>query len=141
MPKIKIKFHEGNPLFKIKLDAILNQTENDKELFASVYRDPKFINRIRNSSEYDVTSLLGMALATVSLIGIIYLLIKQRKLTMAIKVIQTQLTTVVKVLDILQLTQRPKPTEVTQPNIHEVIQNTRTVRQITGSTSLPYYYC
>jgi len=34
MPKIKITFHEGDPLFKIKLDTILNQTKNDKELFA-----------------------------------------------------------------------------------------------------------
>jgi len=126
MPKIKIIFHEGDSLFKIKLDAILNQTENDKELFASVQRDPEFINRIRNSNEYDVTSLLGMALATFSLIGVIYLLIKLRKLILAIMVLQTQLTTVVKALDNLQLTQRPKPTEITQPNIHEAILNIST---------------
>jgi len=118
MPKIKISFHEGDPLFKIKLNAILNQTENDKELFASVYRDPEFINRIQNTDEYDVTGLLGMALATLS---IIYLLIKQWKLTIAMMVLQTQLTTVVKALDDLQLTQRPKTTEMTRPNIHEVI--------------------
>jgi len=110
MPKIKIKFHKGDPLFNIKLNAILNQTENDKELFASVYRDPDFMNRIRDRNDYDVTSLLGMILATVSLMGIISLLIKQRKLTMAMMALQTQITTVAKALDVLQLTQRPKPT-------------------------------
>jgi len=90
-------------------------------MFASVYRDPEFINRIRDNNEYDVASWISMVLATVSLTGIIYLLTKQRKLTMAMMVLQTQLTTVAKALDILQLTQRPKPTEITPPNIHEVI--------------------
>jgi len=77
MPKNKITF--DLILFKIKLEVILNQTENDKKLFASVYRDPELIiiNKIRHTNEYDVTSLLGMALATLSLIGIIYLLINK----------------------------------------------------------------
>jgi len=121
MPKIKITFHEGDPLFNIKLDSLINQTENDQEMFASVYRDPEFINRIRNNDDYDVTGRIGIALATLGLIGIIYLLIKQRRLTMAILILKTQLTTVVKALDDLQLTQRPRTTEVTKPNIHEVI--------------------
>jgi len=121
MPKIKITFHEGDPLFNIKLDTLLNQTENNKEMFASVYRDPEFIHKIRDNNKEDVTSWISMVLATVSLMGIIYLLIKQQKLTMAMIVLQTQLTTVEKALDILQLTQKPKTTEVMQPNIHEVI--------------------
>jgi len=126
MPKIKIIFHEGDPLFNIKLDTLLNQTEDDKEMFASVYRDPEFINRLKFNDDYDVTGRLGMALATLSLIGIIYLLIKQRKLMTAMIIIKSQLTTVVKALDDLQLTQRPKPTEMTQPNKHVVILNIST---------------
>jgi len=58
--------------------------------------------------------------------GIIYLLLKQRKLTMAMMVLQTQLTTVAKALNILRLTQKPKPTEVTPPNIHKAILNIST---------------
>jgi len=61
-----------------------------------------------------------------SIIGIIYLLIKMRKLNMAIIIMQSQLTTVVKALDNLQLTQRPRPTEPTQPIIHETILKTST---------------
>jgi len=41
-------------------------------------------------------------------------------------VLQTQLTTVAKALDIFQLRQRLKTTEVTPPNIHEVIMNIST---------------
>jgi len=123
MPKIKITFHEGDPLFNIKLDAILNQTENYKELFASVYRDPDLINRMRVETDYEVTSLVSLLLATASLIGIIYLLIKLRKLTLAMMVLKTQMITTARALDILQLTQRPKTTEVTPPKIHEALMD------------------
>jgi len=118
MPKIKIRFHEGDPLFNIKLDAVLNQTNSDKEVYASIYRDPEFINKLRDKMEYDVKNYLSLALATVSQIGIIYLHIKLRNLNMAIMVLQSQLTTLVKALDELQLTQRPKAGEPTLPNIH-----------------------
>jgi len=50
VPKIKITFHEGNPLFNIKLDTILNQTNQDNELYTSVYRDPEFINKLRDKT-------------------------------------------------------------------------------------------
>jgi len=123
MPKIKITFHEGDPIFNIKLDTILNQTENDKEMFASIYRDPDFINRMLVKTDYDVTSLVSLMVATTSLIGIIYLFIKLRKLTLAMIVLKTQIVTTARALDILQLTQRPKPTKVTPPNIHEVIMD------------------
>jgi len=123
MPKIKITFHEEDPLFNIKLDTILNQTENDKERFASVYRDPDFINRMMVETDYDVTSLISLLVATASLIGIIYLFIKLRKLSLAMIILKTQIVTTTRALDILQLTQRPKTTEVPPPNMHETIMD------------------
>jgi len=123
MPKIKITFHEGDPLFNKKLDTVLNQTDQDKELYASVYRDPEFINKLRVTTAYDVTELASLVPAILSITGIVYLLIKVRKLNMAIMVIQSQLTTAVRALDELQLTHSPSPTEPTRPNIHETILN------------------
>jgi len=126
MPKIKIIFHEGDPLFNIKLDTILNKTEDDKELFASVYRDPEFMNKLRDTTEYDVTEIASLVPAILSTAGIIYLLIKVRQLSMAMIILKSQLSTCVKALDDLQLTQRPKSTQPTQPNIHEAILNIST---------------
>jgi len=123
MPKIKLTFHEGDPLFNIKLDTILNQTGNDKEMFASVYRDPDFINNMLVETDNDLNSLISLLIATASLIGIIYLFIKLRKLTLAIILLKTQIITTARALDILQLTQRPKSSEVTPPNIHEIIMD------------------
>jgi len=80
MPKIKITFHKEDPLFKIKLYTILNQTENDKEMFASVYRDPDFINKMLVETDNDVTRWINPLLTTASWIRIIYLLIKLRRL-------------------------------------------------------------
>jgi len=57
-------------------------------MFASVYRDPDFINRMRVETDYDVTSLVCLLLATASLMGMIYLLIKLRKLTLAMMVLK-----------------------------------------------------
>jgi len=126
MPKIKIIFYEGDPLFNIKLDTLLNQTDNDKEMIASVYRDPDFINKLRLNDDSDITGRLGMGLAGLSLIGVIYLLIKQRRLMTAVIIIKSQLSSGVRALYNLQLTQRPKTTEMTQPNMHEVILNIST---------------
>jgi len=106
MPKIKITFHEGDSLFNIKLDTVLNKTEKDKEFYASVYRDPEFINKLRETMGYDVTELVSLVPAILSITGIVYLLIKVRKLNMAILVMQSQLTTAVQDLDELQLTHR-----------------------------------
>jgi len=121
MPKIKITFHEGDPLFNIRLDTLLNQTDSDKEVFASVYRDPEFINRFVKNTDYGVTEWACLAVALLSVIGIIYLLIKVRKLSIAMLILQSQLTPAVRALDNLHLTQRPRPTDPTQPNIHETI--------------------
>jgi len=75
MPKIKIIFHERDLLFNIKLDTVLNQTEQDQELYASIYREPGIINSLRNKTEYDVPEIIGLALATISLLEIVYLFI------------------------------------------------------------------
>jgi len=76
MPKIKITYHEGDPLFNIRQDTLLNQTDSDKAVFASVYRDPDFINRFVKNTEYGVTEWACLAMAILSFIGIIYLLKK-----------------------------------------------------------------
>jgi len=134
MPKIKITFHEGDPLFNIKLDTVLNQTDNDKEMFALVYRDPDFINKMLVETDYDVTSLISLLVATASLIGIIYLFIKLQKLTLAMMLLKTQIDTTARGQTtawfwLLAKTTaswfwpKPKPTEVTPPNIHEVIMD------------------
>jgi len=91
----------------------LNQTDSDKEVFASVYRDPEFINRFVKNTELGVTEWAYLAVAIVCFTGIIYLLIKVRKLSIAILIMQSQLTMAVKALDELHLTQRPRPTEPT----------------------------
>jgi len=90
-------------------------------MFASAYRDPDFLNKMLVETNNDVTSLISLLVATASLIGIIFPFIKLRKLTLAMVILKTQIFTTARALDILQLTQRPKPTEVTPPNIHEVI--------------------
>jgi len=90
-------------------------------MIASVYRDPDFINKLRFNNDSDITGRLSMGLAGLSLIGVIYLLIKQRKLMTAMIIMKSQLTTVVRALDDLQLTQRPKTPEMAQQNMHEVI--------------------
>jgi len=123
MPKIKITLHKGDPLFNMKLDTIVNKTDQDKELYTSLYRDPEFINKLRENTGYDITELASLVPAVMSITGIIYLLIKVRKLNMAIQIMQAQLTTVAKALDELQLTHGPRPTEPTQLNIHETILN------------------
>jgi len=122
MPRIKIIFHEADPLFNIKLDRVLNQTEQDQELYASVYRDPGFINSLRDKTDYGVAEIISLALATISLLGIIYLITRLCKVNMALMILQAQLTAVARAVESLQLTRRPKPTKPTQPNIHQVIQ-------------------
>jgi len=107
MPKIKITFHKGDPLFNIRLDTLLNQTDSGKEIFASIYRDPEFIHKFTKNSEYGVTEWACLAIAIMSFTGIIYLLIKVRKLSIAILIMQSQLTTAVRALDELHLTHIP----------------------------------
>jgi len=60
-------------------------------------------------------------LATISVFGVIFLLVKLRKLNLAIIILSAELTGLSKALDTLQLTREARPTEPTKPSIHQAI--------------------